>query len=51
MSFINKVLGLFLGNKNERDMKEIDPHVILIHNEYEKLQGLTNDQLRDKRQI
>jgi len=29
-------------------MKEIDPHVILIHNEYEKLQGLTNDQLRDK---
>ena len=48
MSFINKVLGLFLGNKNERDMKEIDPHVILIHNEYEKLQGLTNDQLRDK---
>jgi len=48
MSVINKILGLFLGNKNERDMKEIDPHVILIHNEFEKLSGLTNDELRDK---
>lgn len=48
MSFINKVLGLFLGNKNERDMKEIDPHVILIHDEFEKLSGLTHDELRDK---
>ena len=48
MSFINKLLGLFLGNKNVRDMKEIDPHVMLIHKEFEKLQGLTNDELRDK---
>jgi preprotein translocase subunit SecA len=48
MSVINKILGLFLGNKNERDMKEIDPHVILIHNEFEMLNGLTNDELRDK---
>jgi len=29
-------------------MKEIDPHVMLIHKEFEKLQGLTNDELRDK---
>jgi preprotein translocase subunit SecA len=48
MSVINKVLGLFLGNKYERDMKEIDPYVILVHKEFEKLQGLTNDELRDK---
>ncbi len=48
MSVINKVLGLFLGNKYERDMKEIDPHVLLVHKEFEKLQGLTNDELRDK---
>jgi preprotein translocase subunit SecA len=48
MSVINKVLGLFLGNKYERDMKEINPYVLLIHKEFEKLQGLTNDELRDK---
>jgi preprotein translocase subunit SecA len=48
MSVLNKILGLFLGNKYERDMKEIDPYVTLIHKEFEKLQGLTNDQLRDK---
>jgi preprotein translocase subunit SecA len=48
MSVINKILGLFLGNKYERDMKEIDPYVLLVHKEFEKLQGLTNDELRDK---
>jgi preprotein translocase subunit SecA len=48
MSVINKVLGLFLGNKYEKDIKEIDPYVILVHKEFEKLQGLTNDELRDK---
>jgi len=47
MSIINKVLGLFLGNKYERDMKEITPYIENIHKEYAKLQSLTNDQLRD----
>jgi hypothetical protein len=28
MSIINKVLSLFLGNKEERDLKEINPFVI-----------------------
>jgi preprotein translocase subunit SecA len=48
MSIVNKVLGLFLGNKYERDMKEINPHVELVHEEFSKVQSLTNDQLRDK---
>ncbi|HPI68130.1 MAG TPA: preprotein translocase subunit SecA [Bacteroidales bacterium] len=48
MSVINKVLGLFLGNKYERDMKEINPYVEKIHKEYEKLKSLSNDELRDK---
>ena len=48
MSIVNQVLGLFLGNKYERDMKEIDPYVQKVHKEYSLLQGLTNDQLRDK---
>jgi preprotein translocase subunit SecA len=48
MSVINKILGLFLGNKYERDMKEISPYVEKTHIEYEKLQNLSNDQLRDR---
>ncbi len=48
MSIINDILGLFLGNKYERDMKEINPFVEKIHIEFEKVQNLSNDQLRDK---
>ncbi len=43
MSIINNVLGLFLGNKYERDLKEINPYVDKIRVEYEKLNGLSND--------
>ena len=48
MSIVNKILGLFLGNKYERDLKEINPYVEKVRIEFEKLQGLSNDQLRDK---
>ncbi len=47
MSIINNVLGLFLGNKYERDIKEITPFVEKIHIEFTKVQDLTNDQLRE----
>ena len=47
MSIINSVLGLFLGNKYERDLKEINPYVEKIHLEFEKLQDLSNDELRN----
>jgi preprotein translocase subunit SecA len=48
MSIINNILGLFLGNKYERDIKEINPFVERIHIEFEKLKNLSNDSLRDK---
>jgi preprotein translocase subunit SecA len=48
MSIINNVLGLFLGNKYERDLKEINPYVDKIHIEFERIQGLSNDELRDQ---
>ena len=48
MSIVNKVLGLFLGNKYKKDINELIPYVEKINNEYESLRELTNDQLRDK---
>ncbi len=48
MSIINNVLGLFLGNKYERDLKEINPYVDKIRLEYEKLKDFSNDALRDQ---
>jgi preprotein translocase subunit SecA len=48
MDIVNKVLGLFLGNKYERDLKEISPFVEKTLGEYTKLAELSNDQLRDK---
>lgn len=51
MSVANKLLGLFLGNKYERDLKEINPSVELIHEEFGKLQGLSNDELRAKTKV
>ncbi|MBK9391540.1 MAG: hypothetical protein IPN68_15640 [Bacteroidetes bacterium] len=47
MSIINSLLGLFLGNKYERDLKEINPYIEKIHIEYQKLQVLSNDSLRE----
>jgi preprotein translocase subunit SecA len=46
MSIVNKVLELFLGNKYDRDIKEISPYVDEVIKEYDKLQGLSNDELR-----
>jgi hypothetical protein len=37
MSIINNVLGLFLGNKYERDIKEINPYIDKIRAEFEKI--------------
>jgi preprotein translocase subunit SecA len=48
MSIINNVLGLFLGNKYERDLKEINPYVDKINKESDKLGSLSNDELRGK---
>ena len=48
MSIINNILGLFLGNKYERDLKEINPFIEKIHVEYEKIKNLSNDGLREK---
>ena len=51
MDIVNKILGLFLGNKYERDIKEISPFVEEILKEYAKLPDLSNDELREKTAI
>ncbi len=48
MSIINNILGVFLGNKYERDIKEISPYIDKIRIEFEKLKDISNDELREK---
>ncbi len=48
MSVVNFVLGKIFGNKSEKDIKEIQPYIDKIKEEYEKLQSLSADELREK---
>lgn len=43
-----KVLSKLFGSKSERDIKQVRPLVEKIKAEYDKLQALTNDELRAK---
>lgn len=46
MAFVTKVLGKILGNKSERDVKEVSPIVDKIKEEYNRISKLSNDDLR-----
>ncbi len=48
MAFVTKVLGKILGNKSERDIKEISPIVSQIKEEYKRITQLSNDGLREE---
>ncbi|MCA1757500.1 MAG: preprotein translocase subunit SecA [Bacteroidales bacterium] len=48
MSIITRVLGLFLGDKYVRDIKEITPYVNKTIEEYAKLHNISNDELRER---
>jgi len=48
MAFITKVLGKILGNKSERDIKEISPIVEQIKVEFNRITQLSNDGLREE---
>ncbi|MEA3462779.1 MAG: preprotein translocase subunit SecA, partial [Bacteroidota bacterium] len=45
---VGKVLGKFLGNKADRDMREVMPFVDKIKAAYEPMKALSNDQLRER---
>ncbi|MBN1821260.1 MAG: preprotein translocase subunit SecA, partial [Prolixibacteraceae bacterium] len=46
MAFVTKVLGKILGNKSERDIREVMPVIESIKNEYERIKALSHDELR-----
>ncbi|XOD69491.1 MAG: preprotein translocase subunit SecA [Flavobacteriales bacterium AspAUS03] len=48
MSFLNKILQSFLGNKNERDLKEVRKYLDDIKKVIPDISFLSNDELRSK---
>lgn len=50
MGFFDKLVTSIFGSRNDREVKEMQPLVVAINEEYEKLKGLSNDELRGKTQ-
>jgi preprotein translocase subunit SecA len=46
--FFGKTVAKLFGTKSDRDIKEVLPYVSKVNEEYAKLSGLTDDQLRQK---
>ena len=45
---VGKLLGKFLGNKSDRDMREVTPYVEKVREAYQGIEELSHDELRDK---
>jgi preprotein translocase subunit SecA len=45
---VGKIIGKFIGNKADRDMREVTPYVEKILAVYDTLQELSNDELRNR---
>lgn len=48
MSLVDRILGKFLGNKSDRDIREITPIIEDIKKEYERIKDLSIDGLREE---
>ena len=48
MALITGLLKKFFGTKADRDLKEIQPYVEKIHEAYQRIDKLTNDELRQE---
>jgi preprotein translocase subunit SecA len=46
--FFEKIVGAIFGNRQDRELKEMNPLVAQINAEYDKLKSLSNDELRNK---
>ena len=47
MSIINKVAGKLFGSKSDRDLKELQPYIGRINVETERVEKMSNDELRE----
>jgi preprotein translocase subunit SecA len=45
---VGKIIGKFVGNKADRDMREVTPYVEKIRKVYDGLDSLGNDELRSR---
>ena len=45
---VSKIIGKFVGNKADRDMREVKPFVDKIRQSSETIEGLSNDELRER---
>lgn len=45
---IKSILNKIFGDKNQKDLKELEPYVGLINDEYVKLSSISNEELRNK---
>ena len=48
INIITKGLAKVFGSKSDKDIKNVMPYVEQIHAEFEKLQGISDDELRSK---
>ncbi len=48
MGIFDKILGAFVGNKADRDIKAIQPYVDKVNEVYDSIKVLSNDGLREK---
>jgi len=51
MGIVDKMLGGLMGNKAGRDLKQLDPHVDTVNAETARIEGLSNDQLREESSV
>lgn len=50
LDFLTKGISKLFGTKTDRDLKDLLPYVGLVNAEFDKLQGITDDQLRNSTQ-
>ncbi len=46
MSIVNKILGSLFGSKNEKDIAALKPIIAKVNSHFERLQAVSNDDLR-----
>ena len=48
MAIFSKVIGKVFGNKSDKDLKVLSPYIEKINSQYEPLNSLTDQELKDR---